>query len=295
MTSLLNPKKKNIIEAATRIFADKGYFSTSVQEIAEQCSISKASLYKLFSSKEELFIEVFEYHQNLMFQKASIYSFDTSLSSRDLLIKQFCTQIEDFLKRKDFIFMQLKDTPSSGNNNLKKVMKKMRSRILLWQKECLIQAYGEEIEPYIWDLTITLQGLMKEYITILTDENDHPDIKAISIFLVDRLDSLVHGFLARKTQPLLNEDLLFRYLMITEPTTQTKTAEIINQLKVIDKYIQSRCPDERKENLLGSLSMLREELKMSQPRLFLIDALSSYFEKETELIPIVQKLRSTIL
>lgn len=47
--------RENIIAAATRIFAAKGYDAATTDEIAESCAISKGALYHHFPSKDELF------------------------------------------------------------------------------------------------------------------------------------------------------------------------------------------------------------------------------------------------
>ena len=47
-------RQELIIKTAMQLFAVKGSSSTSMQEIAELCGISKGSLYLVFKSKEEL-------------------------------------------------------------------------------------------------------------------------------------------------------------------------------------------------------------------------------------------------
>lgn len=60
-------QEKAVIEAATKLFESKGYFMTTMDEIAEEANISKATIYKLFPSKEELFIKVAEsLHEELI-------------------------------------------------------------------------------------------------------------------------------------------------------------------------------------------------------------------------------------
>jgi AcrR family transcriptional regulator len=49
-----------IFEAATRIFREKGYHATSMQDIAEAVGLLKGSLYHHISSKHELLLEIFE-------------------------------------------------------------------------------------------------------------------------------------------------------------------------------------------------------------------------------------------
>ena len=50
--------KKFILKAAERVFARKGYGTTTVDDIAEEAQFSKATLYKYFRSKGEIFLEV---------------------------------------------------------------------------------------------------------------------------------------------------------------------------------------------------------------------------------------------
>src|SRR5690606_8324081 len=51
-------KEREIIDAARVLFFQKGYESTSVDEIAARLEIAKGSVYMYFSNKEELFYAV---------------------------------------------------------------------------------------------------------------------------------------------------------------------------------------------------------------------------------------------
>jgi len=46
-----------ILEVAERIFFQYGYSNTNMQEIANECGMSKKTIYKHFTSKEEILIE----------------------------------------------------------------------------------------------------------------------------------------------------------------------------------------------------------------------------------------------
>lgn len=54
-------KKIDIIDASIYLFSNKGFASTSVQDIATKCNISKATIYKFFKSKEEILIHIIDY------------------------------------------------------------------------------------------------------------------------------------------------------------------------------------------------------------------------------------------
>lgn len=48
-------KRKQILNAATQIFTEQGYSSTSMDSIAKQADVSKQTVYSHFGNKEELF------------------------------------------------------------------------------------------------------------------------------------------------------------------------------------------------------------------------------------------------
>lgn len=56
-------KKTDILLAARKLFSEKDFTSVSMQAIAEECKMSKASIYKLFQSKEDLLLELLSFNQ----------------------------------------------------------------------------------------------------------------------------------------------------------------------------------------------------------------------------------------
>jgi len=51
-------KRTAILAAAARLFYEKGFEATSIQEVAEACGLTKAGLYHHIRSKEDLLLEV---------------------------------------------------------------------------------------------------------------------------------------------------------------------------------------------------------------------------------------------
>ncbi len=51
-------RRLNIIEAAEKVFFEKGFDDTTMDEIAEIAELSKGTIYLYFKSKEELFMEI---------------------------------------------------------------------------------------------------------------------------------------------------------------------------------------------------------------------------------------------
>ena len=51
----MNKTKRKILEASMKLFAEKGYDATSIEEITATVGVAKGTLYYHFSSKEEIF------------------------------------------------------------------------------------------------------------------------------------------------------------------------------------------------------------------------------------------------
>jgi AcrR family transcriptional regulator len=54
----LTRKHRAILEAATKLFLQKGYLGTSMDEIAALAAVSKQTVYKHFADKQRLFTEI---------------------------------------------------------------------------------------------------------------------------------------------------------------------------------------------------------------------------------------------
>jgi AcrR family transcriptional regulator len=64
--------KEGILEAAARIFSEKGFHATSMQDIADAVNLQKASLYHHFSSKQEILADILDYALDLINKRLEI-------------------------------------------------------------------------------------------------------------------------------------------------------------------------------------------------------------------------------
>ncbi|MFN5308356.1 MAG: TetR/AcrR family transcriptional regulator, partial [Candidatus Kapaibacterium sp.] len=53
-------KKKYLITIATDVFSKKGFHATKMSEIAEAAGVAKGTLYEYFSTKEDLFLAIYD-------------------------------------------------------------------------------------------------------------------------------------------------------------------------------------------------------------------------------------------
>lgn len=68
----MNKTKRKIFEASMKLFAEKGYDATSVEEITATVGVAKGTLYYHFSSKEEIYNFLLEEGTKLLINNVDI-------------------------------------------------------------------------------------------------------------------------------------------------------------------------------------------------------------------------------
>jgi AcrR family transcriptional regulator len=88
--------KNQIIEKSLELFANQGYFGTSMDDIAKAVGIKKASLYSHYQGKESIFKAVFDYIlEDYAAFIEGLTSSAGSLNSHEKLTRIFFTYVEN--------------------------------------------------------------------------------------------------------------------------------------------------------------------------------------------------------
>ena len=114
----MNKTKRAIFETSMKLFAEKGYEATSVEEITATVGVAKGTLYYHFSSKEEIFNFLVEQGMNLL--KNSIFIKTSKLdNSIDKIKAIILIEIKIMLKYENFIILLLSEIWGSSSKNIK--------------------------------------------------------------------------------------------------------------------------------------------------------------------------------
>ena len=84
-----SPKKKQIVDAAFKLFKSNGFFATRVDLIMRQSKVSKRTLYKYFPSKNELIVEVLEHYRTTYKDHLNTLLQQKDRNSRDKILAIF--------------------------------------------------------------------------------------------------------------------------------------------------------------------------------------------------------------
>jgi AcrR family transcriptional regulator len=58
-----------ILDSAIKLFCEKGYAETSINDIAEDADFSRTSIYQYFTTKEEIYVRILENYTNLFSER----------------------------------------------------------------------------------------------------------------------------------------------------------------------------------------------------------------------------------
>lgn len=114
----MNRTKRRIFDNAMKLFAEKGYDSTSVEEITAVSGVAKGTLYYHFSSKEEIFDVLVEEGMNLLKNSIEIKT-EKYESSIDKIKAIILVQIKVIVKYENLITLVFRDMWGKGARNLK--------------------------------------------------------------------------------------------------------------------------------------------------------------------------------
>ncbi|MEH7484704.1 helix-turn-helix domain-containing protein, partial [Neobacillus drentensis] len=104
----MTEKEKVIIKSGMKLFAQKGFSSTSIQEIATESNISKGAFYLHFKSKDDLLLAILEYIFETIESSRLVFE-NQDLSPREKFIKQISAFFGTFIGHKEFLIMLSKE------------------------------------------------------------------------------------------------------------------------------------------------------------------------------------------
>lgn len=169
-------KKQRIVNSANKIFARDGYFNAKVEEIAIAADVGKGTIYEYFSSKDELFLKVFNI-------------FKENVLSRFWILLDLDISALEKLKR----FAQITAGIHFDPDLNMKILIQFRSETLNRSSD---EEYNKILDEYYEEINALVFGIISEGI-------DEGLIKPLNIELISR--TYVAAFDGMTTQYFLNE------------------------------------------------------------------------------------------
>ncbi|MFC4319995.1 TetR/AcrR family transcriptional regulator [Litchfieldia salsa] len=233
----MNDRKQHVIQKAHQLFIEKGFQSTSIQDILDYSGIAKGTFYNYFSSKNELLIELFK----------SIF-LEIEAKRNELLIGQDPSDIEVFIKqietqlitnKKNKLLPLFEEVLVSHDEDLKDYLKQGQLRMIHWIHGRLQDLFDDSKSPYLLDSSIMFLGILHhniKYYKMLNNTN--AGLKQIVRYSVNRVVTIVED-LGKSEQQLFKPELLQIWLPEAINSQQNVLKEITQTVFLLKKELST--------------------------------------------------------
>lgn len=290
-----DPKKTKVLEAAIELFRKRGYSAVSMQDIAEACSMAKASIYKLFDSKEDLFTAVFAACHREMLDRAVALDQEESrlgLAGKDKLRRKIEFQLTYAMDHHHLLMDFKEESSIVKDERFIEAWKKEKAALHAWYGEMLIEAYGPPIEPYVWDVVAIFRGIRNVYIAYVRQKVLALPLPELGAFIADRLDAVIREMIGSAPAPVIEaKHMHFSRLNAFDPSVRAATVGQLIGLMEDKIHTLSSRPDEVRQEFAKVAALLRGACDGETVDRTLVTVLAAYLEAEAELRPYVRQLR----
>ncbi|RPF54134.1 TetR/AcrR family transcriptional regulator [Aquisalibacillus elongatus] len=273
----MQDKKQQIIESSIKLFAKKGFHSTSVQQIVNEANVAKGSFYNYFESKEDLMVSIYDYYFVTIMEKMNEAKVESN--PRKVLIKQLDIYFQFLVDHKPFLIMLLRDQVPLVDD-VESFIIQMRQQNFDWSKENILAVYGEDIRPYENDAAVMLEGIIHSYSSWLVVDAETLDLDVLPRFIVNRLDDVCYGMMKNQDKTAIRDlPQVFRHhdLLISK----------------IRQIIQGAISEE-KDKALEALDVIEQEVTKKEPQSIIIDSMIEHLKKFDAIYNEVLTLEKTL-
>lgn len=256
----MNPKKQQILNAAYELFINKGYNSSSIQDILDEANVSKGTFYNYFSSKAECLMAIMESIGSEIRQRRMAAAVGMAANDPEVLAEQLYIRIKLNLEKN--LFSLYESIFYSQEPELKSFSIKQYSLEMEWISSRIIDVFGKEATPYALENAAFVHGYVQQLIHLwrLVSTEEVPADK-LSSFVIRRLQATIALQIAAK-------DTFIGNLKLPLATSADKVSlkELSALLETYTKKLKNH------ENIQQLVYFLSTELASESPRKALIES-----------------------
>lgn len=296
MSEKLADKKKQILKTALQLFSTKGISSTSMQEIAEYCGMSKGSLYLHFKSKEELEQSIYLYCEGMIRDSVMQVEQEHLLTPKEQLHKQVEVLLNRLVELREFVMMQMRDQHMGGKKPaMDGCLREKHIHALNWFHNKLILIYGQDVQPYTMDLTMFVGGMLSGYIRMLMIPGLPLNVRRMAEHLITLLDDVVASTLRVRKEPLIATQIWSQWMEKYMDASGSFRHPLMVTKQMKDKLKEISMDEARREFALDSIQIIEKELLDIEPRKAILIGMMSNLEQIPELSPMSEELKEIYL
>ncbi|KMT22839.1 TetR/AcrR family transcriptional regulator [Clostridium cylindrosporum] len=276
----MDEKQKLIMNIAQELFDERGFQYTSIDDIAKACKISKATFYKYFANKEVLVYDIIDYANNQLYEIIDSINSEYNLNGIEKLKKKIITSWEHIFSQTIFSVYITKNFSKNERENITDVRKKNKGKLFKEFRIGLIEAFGNDVKPFIWDLVFILDSLIHEFILLTRVNKKEVNPEVVGSYIVKILGFSVETL--KDTSGLIDKSI-FSFVEGIEDIEETKEGHLLEILNDTKELIEKSRLSLSRVKLLEGIEKLYIEIKEKRYDSLMVDAILALFEKEDSL------------
>lgn len=274
--------KEDIIQVALSLFSKRGYHSTSVDEIARQSGMVKATFYKFFKSKEELLLDTLASIEKDMEREIEKVYLNPNQSPREKLTEFYSIALNRVYQNKMHLLIFTMFLTEPTDKQIAQAVKQLENNISMLLFDLMKHLYGHELNDYYYDIIFVVKSMIISYLRMNESDGHASENLELPQFITSITDILVTGM----RDPNNNHEILWKPDHNAKEINKltTKWRQIASWMQDIHAQINAlNLADEEKHDYYRMLNKLREELMMETIDMAHIRALLLFLEQLPEL------------
>lgn len=268
----MNNRKRQVLLTAQRLFVEKGFSTTSVQDILDESRISKGTFYNYFTSKNECLMAILEQVHDISTIKRRELLMENDIADKSILVEQI--SIRMLVNREQNLLPIYEAIFYSGDDELKDFIKQYLLEEVSWITGRLADVYGRESIPYAPDCAVIMMGMIQHFLhfTIASSKNEFNARKIVE-FTMRRIDTIMADMIV-SGDTLLGKDIV---KTLNYPVVDKKELQgmLIQQLTGFTCYLEV----EAKENGTQFTQFLIDEISSEHPKVYLLETICRSFRE----------------
>lgn len=118
--------RDKIIQSAVKLFGEKGYHSTSIQEISQKAGVSKGAVFHYFPNKSELLYVIHDIHIDMLLESAKRILDKNNLTANDKLRELIIDLVHHLADYRLYVLVLLREFINVTDENKLTIIKDKR-------------------------------------------------------------------------------------------------------------------------------------------------------------------------
>ncbi|MDX8047700.1 TetR/AcrR family transcriptional regulator [Gracilibacillus sp. S3-1-1] len=228
----MNDRKRKVADIALKLFVEKGFQQTSIQEIIDKATISKGTFYNYFSSKNDCIADILEDIRYDASQQRVSMQIGKDPQDREVLIEQITILMK--LNEEKNLRILFENILTADQPELKKLVIHHRLVEAEWLANRLIDVFGEDIREYATEAVILFFGMLQYMLFTLDLTNSHYSLHDLIDTMLSHTELLISQM--KQTDHTILSDFAVDFLQTNFNSSVITLPEIIELAEQIQEH-----------------------------------------------------------